>query len=200
MTDRLYIFDTTLRAGNQTQGVDFGVSDKIAIARALDGLGIDYVEGGWPGANPTDSAFFDTAPKINTTMTPRDPKQTVKASDRNLTRLLGYDNRFHGRFSPKGMAYAKIEQAGPLGRSSSAEPLFGSGPPKLSDIRQSDNRSTCHMLSVLSSVLAQPDGGKRIQNRRVDLAPECAQIGIGEIVSNDEQDVGATTFRSQRRG
>ena len=62
--ERLYLFDTTLRDGQQTQGVDFSVADKIKIARALDGLGIDYVEGGWPGANPTDSEFFAQAPRL----------------------------------------------------------------------------------------------------------------------------------------
>jgi 2-isopropylmalate synthase len=46
--DRLYLFDTTLRDGAQTQGVDFSVNDKTLIAEALDGLGIDYIEGGWP--------------------------------------------------------------------------------------------------------------------------------------------------------
>ena len=56
--ERIYLYDTTLRDGAQTQGVDFGASDKAAIARELDLLGIDYVEGGWPGANPTDDAFF----------------------------------------------------------------------------------------------------------------------------------------------
>ena len=56
--DRLYLFDTTLRDGQQTQGVDFSVQDKTRIAQALDDLGLDYVEGGWPGANPTDSDFF----------------------------------------------------------------------------------------------------------------------------------------------
>src|SRR5581483_7996272 len=56
--DRLFIFDTTLRDGAQTQGVDFSVEDKRQIALALDGLGVDYIEGGWPGANPTDTAFF----------------------------------------------------------------------------------------------------------------------------------------------
>ena len=50
--DRLYLFDTTLRDGQQTRGVDFTVADKAAIARALDEIGIDYIEGGWPGANP----------------------------------------------------------------------------------------------------------------------------------------------------
>ena len=50
--ERLYIFDTTLRDGAQTQGVDFSVDDKLKIAAALDSLGVDYIEGGWPGANP----------------------------------------------------------------------------------------------------------------------------------------------------
>ncbi|PPR09531.1 MAG: (R)-citramalate synthase [Alphaproteobacteria bacterium MarineAlpha11_Bin1] len=56
--NRIYLFDSTLRDGAQTQGVDFSVADKIAMASALDNLGIDYIEGGWPGANPTDDAFF----------------------------------------------------------------------------------------------------------------------------------------------
>ena len=64
MTERLSLFDTTLRDGQQTQGVDFSAEDKRRIALALDGLGIDYVEGGWPGANPTDSAFFAEAPPL----------------------------------------------------------------------------------------------------------------------------------------
>ena len=55
---RIFLFDTTLRDGAQTQGVDFSVEDKRQIALALDGFGIDYIEGGWPGANPTDTAFF----------------------------------------------------------------------------------------------------------------------------------------------
>lgn len=63
--ERLYLFDTTLRDGQQTQGVDFTSEDKVRISHALNGLGIDYVEGGWPGANPTDSDFFDAAPKLS---------------------------------------------------------------------------------------------------------------------------------------
>jgi 2-isopropylmalate synthase len=62
--ERLYLFDTTLRDGAQTAGVDFSVEDKRAIAEALDRLGVDYVEGGWPGANPTDSSFFQNPPKL----------------------------------------------------------------------------------------------------------------------------------------
>ncbi|MDI1344868.1 MAG: citramalate synthase [Pseudolabrys sp.] len=56
--ERLYLFDTTLRDGAQTNGVDFTLADKLAIAGMLDDLGIDYVEGGYPGANPTDTEFF----------------------------------------------------------------------------------------------------------------------------------------------
>ncbi len=55
---RIYLFDTTLRDGQQTPGIDFSVEDKIAIAKMLDEFGMDYVEGGYPGANPTDTAFF----------------------------------------------------------------------------------------------------------------------------------------------
>ena len=62
MADRVYLYDCTLRDGAQTQGVDFGVADKVAIARALDRLGVDYIEGGWPGANPTDDQFFANLP------------------------------------------------------------------------------------------------------------------------------------------
>src|SRR3984893_13822946 len=61
-SNRLYLFDTTLRDGAQTQGVDFTVADKVAIARELDLLGVDYIEGGWPGANPTDDRFFADPP------------------------------------------------------------------------------------------------------------------------------------------
>jgi len=61
--ERLYLFDTTLRDGQQTQGVQFSTAEKQRIAAALDALGVDYIEGGWPGANPTDSDFFAAAPK-----------------------------------------------------------------------------------------------------------------------------------------
>ncbi len=69
MTERLYIYDTTLRDGQQTQGVQFSVPEKIAIAKALDTLGVDHIEGGWPGANPTDSDFFEARPQTRATFT-----------------------------------------------------------------------------------------------------------------------------------
>jgi 2-isopropylmalate synthase len=67
--ERLYLFDTTLRDGQQTQGVQFSTAEKQQIARNLDDLGVDYIEGGWPGANPTDSEFFAHAPQTLATMT-----------------------------------------------------------------------------------------------------------------------------------
>ena len=69
MTERLYLYDTTLRDGQQTQGVQFSTPEKLRIAAMLDDLGVDYIEGGWPGANPTDSAFFDEAPVMRATFT-----------------------------------------------------------------------------------------------------------------------------------
>jgi 2-isopropylmalate synthase len=67
--ERLYLFDTTLRDGAQTNGVDFTLSDKLAIARMLDDLGVDYVEGGYPGANLTDTDLFSREHDLNTTFT-----------------------------------------------------------------------------------------------------------------------------------
>ncbi len=64
MNDRIYLYDSTLRDGAQARGVDFTVADKQAIARELDKLGIDMIEGGWPGANPNDDQFFAAVPKL----------------------------------------------------------------------------------------------------------------------------------------
>jgi 2-isopropylmalate synthase len=93
MGERVYLYDSTLRDGAQTQGVDFGVADKVAIARALDRLGIDYVEGGWPGANPTDDAFFAQLPMLSSArfaafgMTRRGGRSA--ANDPGLAAVLG---------------------------------------------------------------------------------------------------------------
>ncbi len=67
--ERLYLFDTTLRDGAQTNGVDFTLHDKLAIAAMLDDLGIDYVEGGYPGANPIDTELFSQDRELETTFT-----------------------------------------------------------------------------------------------------------------------------------
>ena len=68
--EKIFIFDTTLRDGAQTEGVNFSIDDKNKIAKALSNLGVDYLEGGWPGANTLDTAFFNNPPKLeNTTLT-----------------------------------------------------------------------------------------------------------------------------------
>ena len=64
--ERLYLFDTTLRDGAQTTGIDFSIDDKRRIAAVMDDLGVDYIEGGYPGANATDTAFFAEPPRLNT--------------------------------------------------------------------------------------------------------------------------------------
>ena len=62
--EKLYIFDTTLRDGAQTEGVDFSLEDKNKIASVLSDIGVDYIEGGWPGANPTDDKLFSSPPRL----------------------------------------------------------------------------------------------------------------------------------------
>ena len=56
--EKIYIFDTTLRDGAQTEGVNFSIDDKNKIAKALSSLGVDYLEGGWPGHNPFSVTQF----------------------------------------------------------------------------------------------------------------------------------------------
>ena len=63
--NKIFFFDTTLRDGQQTTGVDFSVEDKIKFSKALNELGVDYIEGGWPGSNPTDDAFFNQSHKLD---------------------------------------------------------------------------------------------------------------------------------------
>lgn len=79
MSTRIHIYDCTLRDGQQMQGIDWGVADKQAIARALDAFGVDTVEGGWPGANPIDDAFFADPP----------PFRTARLSAFGMTRRSG---------------------------------------------------------------------------------------------------------------
>ena len=59
--NKVLIYDTTLRDGSQAEGVSFTVAAKLRVAQKLDQFGIDYVEGGWPGSNPRDMAFFEQA-------------------------------------------------------------------------------------------------------------------------------------------
>src|SRR5260370_40805354 len=61
MSERIEIYDTTLRDGAQGEGVNFSVADKCRIAEHLDALGFDFIEGGWPVSNPRDIAFFEQA-------------------------------------------------------------------------------------------------------------------------------------------
>src|SRR4030081_2131169 len=89
--ERLYLFDTTLRDGAQTNGVDFTLGDKLTIAKMLDDLGIDYVEGGYPGANPTDTQLFAEDRNLGATFTAfgmtRRPGRST-SSDPGLAALL----------------------------------------------------------------------------------------------------------------
>ncbi len=91
--ERIVLYDTTLRDGAQTQGVDFSTLDKQVIAAELDRLGIDYIEAGWPGANPTDDAFFIDPPqfrhaRLTAFGTTRRPGRSA-SNDSGLSAVLG---------------------------------------------------------------------------------------------------------------
>ena len=96
--ERLYLFDTTLRDGAQTNGVDFTLADKVAIANLLDDLGIDYVEAGYPGANPIDTSFFSEPRKLRGKLTAfgmtRRPGRSA-SNDPGLVALLEAQARRH---------------------------------------------------------------------------------------------------------
>src|SRR5438445_13430055 len=61
LDDSFHVYDTTLRDGSQREGLSLSVEDKLAVATHLDDLGVGFIEGGWPGANPKDAAFFRRA-------------------------------------------------------------------------------------------------------------------------------------------
>src|SRR5262249_48509689 len=91
---KIFTFDTTLRDGTQGEAVSFSVDDKLVIAQKLDDLGIDYIEGGWPGSNPKDEEFFKRArelqlkrSKLTAFGSTRFAKNAVQ-EDRNVRKLL----------------------------------------------------------------------------------------------------------------
>ncbi|HEY2285833.1 MAG TPA: citramalate synthase [Streptosporangiaceae bacterium] len=91
---RVEIYDTTLRDGSQQVGLDLTVADKLRVATALDGLGVDVIEGGWPGSNPKDAEFFERVKEVefkNAQLAAfgatRPPRRAVE-DDANLAALL----------------------------------------------------------------------------------------------------------------
>ena len=103
--ERLYLFDTTLRDGAQTSGVDFTLHDKRVIAQMLDDLGLDYVEGGYPGANPADSEFFSTHPKF------AHAKFTAFGMVRRAGRSASNDPGFVGVLEAKADAFCLVAKS-----------------------------------------------------------------------------------------
>ena len=92
---RVFTFDTTLRDGTQGEAVSLSADDKVMVAHRLDELGIDYIEGGWPGSNPKDKDFFERVKELklhHAKMTAfgatRFAKNPVE-QDRNVLALLG---------------------------------------------------------------------------------------------------------------
>src|SRR5271165_3037832 len=103
--ERLFLFDTTLRDGAQTQGVDFSVEDRRQIALALAALGVDYIEGGWPGANPTDTAFFSERMPLTRA------KMTAFGMTKRAGRSAGNDPGLASLFDAKSDAVCLVGKA-----------------------------------------------------------------------------------------
>jgi 2-isopropylmalate synthase len=103
--ERLYLFDTTLRDGAQMLGVDFSVEDKLLISAQLDALGLDYIEGGYPGANPVDTAFFQQAPQ------PRQAKLTAFGMTKRAGRSVSNDPGFRSVVEARAEAVCLVAKS-----------------------------------------------------------------------------------------
>ncbi len=104
-SNRIYIYDSTLRDGSQSRGVDFGLNDKQAIALELDEIGFDYIEGGWPGANPVDDAFFASAPRLQKS------RLSVFGMTRRAGRSASNDPAFNALFETGAKAICLVGKA-----------------------------------------------------------------------------------------
>src|SRR5512140_2698179 len=91
---QISLFDTTLRDGTQSEGLSLSVEDKIKITRLLDGFGVQFIEGGYPGSNPKDVEFFRRAPELKlkqaklTAFGSTRRTGTTAASDANMQALV----------------------------------------------------------------------------------------------------------------
>jgi 2-isopropylmalate synthase len=99
--ERLSLYDTTLRDGAQTNGVDFSLEDKLLIAEQLDGLGLDYVEAGYPGANPTDTRLFGENRRLGA-------KLTAFGMTKRPGRLISNDPGFQALLAAKADAICLV--------------------------------------------------------------------------------------------
>lgn len=169
MKERVYIYDTTLRDGQQTQGVDFSVDDKIRLAEALDMLGVDYIEGGWPGANPTDSDFFVHAPKTRAKFTAfgmtrragRSPQNddvlaAVMNAGTDTVCIVGKTHDFHVE---KALGISLLENVEIIG--SSIEYIVASGREALFDAEHFFDGYKANRDYALSCIRAAYDAGAR---------------------------------------
>lgn len=100
---KVVIYDTTLRDGAQTEGISYSVNDKIRIAKKLDELGVDFIEGGWPGSNPKDLEFFKAIKKVRF----KNSKLVAFGSTRRKDKTAGKDPILKGLVE-SGVKYITI--------------------------------------------------------------------------------------------
>ena len=121
---KVFTYDTTLRDGTQGENVSFSVDNKLMIARKLDDLGIDYIEGGWPGSNPRDKDFFDRAKgldlkhaRIAAFGSTRYARNTVE-NDPNVQALLAAETPVVTIFGKSGICIPNAPWASAVSRTS----------------------------------------------------------------------------------
>jgi len=109
---KIATFDTTLRDGTQGESVSFSADDKLLIAQKLDELGIDYIEGGWPGSNPKDKTFFERAKELrfaHAKLTAFGSTRLAKnAVEKHATTVAGSNAYSRTGSSPKSPSFTRI--------------------------------------------------------------------------------------------
>ena len=103
----LHVYDTTLRDGAQQEGLNLSVADKLAIAAHLDELGVGYIEGGWPGANPKDTEFFARAAASCRCATPRSPRSAPRGAPARWRRRTRRCSRCSSRAPPSSRSWPR---------------------------------------------------------------------------------------------
>ncbi len=126
---RIFTFDTTLRDGTQGEAVSFSVDDKLLIAQKLDELGIDYIEGGWPGSNPKDKEFFARAARAEAEARAADRVRLHALRARTRSKRTATSARWSKpapRWSPSsaraGICTSHARSASPKKKTSSSSP------------------------------------------------------------------------------
>jgi 2-isopropylmalate synthase len=222
--ERLYLFDTTLRDGAQTTGVDFSLEDKRLIIKTLDELGLDYIEGGYPGANVTDTELFATEHTL------KNAKLTAFGMTKRAGRSVSNDPGLQGTLQARCGAICLVAKAWDYhvdlalgttieehiqGRADSVEAVVKSGREAIIDCehffdgykanqRYALNVARCaHDAGARWIVLCDTNGGTlphEVSEIVADVARQVPGSHLGIHTHNDTENAVANTLAAVRAG